>query len=72
MYIFFLSSSQMKIHDEAIHTIAFSSDSSVLLTACTLGNIRFYAVEDDFEGVVQGCFTLLCMFVYFFSVPYFL
>ncbi|KAL9700486.1 hypothetical protein quinque_003927 [Culex quinquefasciatus] len=41
---------QMKIHDEAIHTIAFSSDSSVLLTACTLGNIRFYAVEDDFDA----------------------
>uniref|UniRef100_A0A8D8CHR1 WD repeat, SAM and U-box domain-containing protein 1 n=2 Tax=Culex pipiens TaxID=7175 RepID=A0A8D8CHR1_CULPI len=43
---------RMKIHDEAIHTIAFSSDSSVLLTACTLGNIRFYAVEDDFEAEI--------------------
>ncbi|XP_055621483.1 WD repeat, SAM and U-box domain-containing protein 1-like [Toxorhynchites rutilus septentrionalis] len=40
----------MRIHDEAIHTIAFSSDSSILLTACTLGNIRFFAVGDDFEA----------------------
>ncbi|XP_053685350.1 WD repeat, SAM and U-box domain-containing protein 1-like [Sabethes cyaneus] len=43
----------MKIHDEAIHTIAFSSDSSILLTACTLGNVRFYAVEDDFEAEIS-------------------
>nr|XP_019557895.2 WD repeat, SAM and U-box domain-containing protein 1-like [Aedes albopictus]XP_029725429.1 WD repeat, SAM and U-box domain-containing protein 1-like [Aedes albopictus]XP_029725431.1 WD repeat, SAM and U-box domain-containing protein 1-like [Aedes albopictus] len=43
----------MKIHDEAIHTMAFSSDSSILLTACTLGNIRFYAVEDDFEAEIS-------------------
>ncbi|XP_058827920.1 uncharacterized protein LOC131687848 isoform X2 [Topomyia yanbarensis] len=49
----------MKIHDEAIHTIAFSSDSTVLLTACTLGNIRFYAVEDDFEAEMSKADCLI-------------
>ncbi|XP_058458730.1 WD repeat, SAM and U-box domain-containing protein 1-like isoform X2 [Malaya genurostris] len=49
----------LKIHDEAIHTIAFSADSSVLLTACTLGNIRFYAVEDDFEAEISKADCLI-------------
>ena len=30
--------------------MAFSSDSDILLTACTLGNVRLYAVENDFAG----------------------
>ncbi|XP_058121391.1 uncharacterized WD repeat-containing protein alr2800-like [Anopheles ziemanni] len=40
----------VKVHDEAVHTIAFSSDSDILLTACTLGNMRLYAVENDFAN----------------------
>uniref|UniRef100_A0A182VET5 U-box domain-containing protein n=1 Tax=Anopheles merus TaxID=30066 RepID=A0A182VET5_ANOME len=40
----------VKVHDEAVHTMAFSSDSDILLTACTLGNVRLYAVENDFAG----------------------
>uniref|UniRef100_A0A182NHR0 U-box domain-containing protein n=1 Tax=Anopheles dirus TaxID=7168 RepID=A0A182NHR0_9DIPT len=45
-----LLKSHVKVHDEAVHTIAFSSDSDILLTACTLGNVRLYAVENDFAA----------------------
>ncbi|XP_053673256.1 WD repeat, SAM and U-box domain-containing protein 1-like [Anopheles nili] len=40
----------MKVHDEAVHTMAFSSDSNILLSACTLGNLRLYGVENDFAS----------------------
>uniref|UniRef100_A0A182PHG7 U-box domain-containing protein n=1 Tax=Anopheles epiroticus TaxID=199890 RepID=A0A182PHG7_9DIPT len=64
----YILSSHVKVHDEAVHTIAFSSDSDILLTACTLGNVRLYAVENDFAGnsnhallfkeLHRKCFTL--------------
>ncbi|XP_052872485.1 WD repeat, SAM and U-box domain-containing protein 1-like [Anopheles cruzii] len=40
----------VKVHDEAVHTMAFSSDSNIFLTACTLGNVRLYAVENNFTN----------------------
>jgi len=36
------------IHEESVPTLAFTKDSRVLLSACTMGNMRFLA--NDFEG----------------------
>ncbi|XP_050096821.1 WD repeat, SAM and U-box domain-containing protein 1-like [Anopheles aquasalis] len=44
----------LKVHDEAVHTIAFSSDSNIFLTACTLGNVRMFAVGDDFAKALSS------------------
>jgi hypothetical protein len=43
-------------HEEAVHTIAFSADSNVLLTACTLGNIRLLLVDDYEINNEADCF----------------
>jgi WD40 repeat protein len=39
----------LKFHEEAVHVLAFSSDSNIFLTACTMGNIRLFLIN-DFEG----------------------
>ena len=36
------------IHEESTQTLAFSKDSKIMLTACTIGNIRMFF--NDFEG----------------------
>ncbi|XP_055688032.1 WD repeat, SAM and U-box domain-containing protein 1-like isoform X2 [Lutzomyia longipalpis] len=45
----FLSS--IRVHEEAVHTLAFSPDSYVLVTGCNLGNLRFFIVEQPIESV---------------------
>ncbi|GAB0093854.1 WD repeat, SAM and U-box domain-containing protein 1 [Sergentomyia squamirostris] len=42
--------SSIRFHEEAVHTMAFSPDSYVLLTGCNLGNLRFFAVEQPIES----------------------
>lgn len=42
----------LKFHEEAVHTLAFSADSNIFLTACTLGNIRLFLIN-DFEGKLE-------------------
>lgn len=37
-------------HEEAVHAIAFSSDSKLLLTGCTLGNIRLFLTNEINES----------------------
>ena len=46
-----LSKKTMKgTHDtESIPTLTFTKDSRIMLTGCTMGNIRFFAC-DDFDG----------------------
>lgn len=36
------------VHEETIPTLAFSKDSKIMLTACTMGNVRMFF--NDFEG----------------------
>jgi hypothetical protein len=36
------------VHEESTPTLAFSRDSKIMLTACTMGNVRFFF--NDFEG----------------------
>lgn len=36
------------VHEESIPTLAFSKDSRIMLTACTMGNVRMFF--NDFEG----------------------
>uniref|UniRef100_A0A1B0CSK5 U-box domain-containing protein n=1 Tax=Lutzomyia longipalpis TaxID=7200 RepID=A0A1B0CSK5_LUTLO len=40
-----------RVHEEAVHTLAFSPDSYVLVTGCNLGNLRFFIVEQPIESV---------------------
>lgn len=40
------------IHEETVPTLAFTKDSTVMLTGCTIGNIRMFFT--DFEGT---CFV---------------
>lgn len=45
------------VHEESIPTLAFSKDSKIMLTGCTLGNVRLFF--NDFEGLfprVSGSF----------------
>lgn len=48
------------VHEETIPTLAFSKDSKLMLTACTMGNVRMFF--NDFEGKHEnttcsfGCF----------------
>lgn len=53
---FLLEKRIIRCHEEAVHTVAFSPDSSVLLTACTLGNIRIHYNDIDNENfsVITG------------------
>lgn len=37
-------------HVEAVHCLAFAPDSSILLTACTLGNIRISYMDNETDG----------------------
>jgi hypothetical protein len=37
------------IHEESVPTLAFSKDSKIMLTACTMGNIRMFSCY-DFDG----------------------
>lgn len=39
----------IKRHEEAVYCVAFSPDSSILLTACSIGNIRVSYMENDTE-----------------------
>lgn len=41
------------IHEESVPTLTFSKDSKIMLTGCTLGNIRLFFT--DFDGVL--CIT---------------
>lgn len=36
------------VHEESTPTLAFSRDSKIMLTACTMGNVRMFF--NDFEG----------------------
>lgn len=37
------------VHEESVPTLGFTKDSKIMLTGCTMGNIRMF-VCDDFEG----------------------
>lgn len=41
----------IKFHEESISVLAFSLDSSIMLSACSQGNIRMYNVEEGFQGM---------------------
>lgn len=36
------------VHEEAVNTLAFSKDSKIVMTACNMGNVRFFF--NDFDG----------------------
>lgn len=38
------------VHEETIPTLAFSKDSKIMLTACTMGNVRMFF--NDFEAEI--------------------
>lgn len=38
-------------HEESVHCLAFAPDSSILLTACTLGNIRISYMDNETDGM---------------------
>uniref|UniRef100_A0A1L8DNJ1 Putative wd40 domain protein n=1 Tax=Nyssomyia neivai TaxID=330878 RepID=A0A1L8DNJ1_9DIPT len=40
----------IRVHEEAVHTLAFTQDSYVLLTGCNLGNLRFFIIEQPIES----------------------
>ncbi|XP_059616079.1 WD repeat, SAM and U-box domain-containing protein 1-like isoform X2 [Phlebotomus argentipes] len=42
--------SSIRVHEEAVHTLAFSQDSYLLLTGCNLGNLRFFILEATVES----------------------
>lgn len=44
----------IRCHEEAVHAIAFSPDSNILLTACTLGNIRLNTIDVDCDNFILG------------------
>lgn len=39
------------VHEESTPTLAFSRDSKIMLTACTMGNVRMFF--NDFEGKLK-------------------
>lgn len=39
----------IKRHEEAVHCMSFSPDSTILLTACTIGNIRISYMDNNTE-----------------------
>lgn len=36
----------IRCHDESVQMVAFSSDSKIFLTACSLGNVRLFLTPD--------------------------
>lgn len=54
--IIFIYSRHIRCHEEAVHTVAYSPDSSILLTACTLGNIRLHCIDMENQNfsVING------------------
>lgn len=43
------------VHEESVPTLTFSKDSKIMLTGCTLGNIRLFFTDFDgkFRNLVQ-------------------
>jgi hypothetical protein len=41
------------VHEESTQTLAFTRDSKIMLTACTMGNVRMFF--NDFEGNHDKC-----------------
>lgn len=62
----------IKRHAEAVHCLSFSPDSTILLTACNLGNVRISYMDSENEdadcsidaahdmGVLSTDFCKLC------------
>lgn len=44
-----LKKSLKGIHEESVPTLCFTKDSNIMLTGCTMGNIRMF-ICDDFDG----------------------
>lgn len=44
-----LKKSLKGIHEESVPTLTFSKDSKVMLTGCTMGNIRMFSCN-NFDG----------------------
>ena len=47
------------IHEESVPTLTFSKDSKIMLTGCTLGNIRLFFT--DFDGNFEYCLIYLIL-----------
>lgn len=45
------------IHEESVPTLTFSKDSMLMLTACTLGNVRIFSCY-DFDGNLTQSFEI--------------
>lgn len=41
----------IRCHEEAVHALCFSPDSNILLTGCTLGNIRVHYADVGNENM---------------------
>lgn len=41
----------IRCHEEAVYTVAFTPDSRILLTACSLGNIRLHYLNIDNDNL---------------------
>lgn len=63
--------SLLRCHEEAVHTVAFTPDSQVLLTACTLGNIRLNYINIENENLIT-IHGMLSYKVFIFNHLYFL
>jgi len=48
------------IHEESVPTLAFSKDSKIMLTGCTLGNCRLFFT--DFDGKFYYLVTYFAMY----------
>jgi WD repeat, SAM and U-box domain-containing protein 1 len=42
------------VHEETIPTLAFSKDSKLMLSACTMGNVRIFFTHGFAEGKVDN------------------
>lgn len=42
----------IKRHEEAVYCLAFAPDSSILMTACSIGNIRISYMDNETDGMI--------------------
>lgn len=54
----------IKRHDEAVHCLAFTPDSNILLTACSLGNIRLSYMDTESEGLMDSHIWLIELMIF--------
>lgn len=51
----------IKRHEESVYCMAFAPDSSILLTACSIGNIRISYMENDTERNIGNYGITRCL-----------